>query len=153
MWDLPVGWPFHRDPKVAEKPREALSADRLTSTTASKSVQVNGTTTVGARGTGWEEDGSFSSDQLIVSTVRFDGLLLLCVVCASCAGYLGYVLMISANCLFLVTTAIDSLFQYQLSEVVLLSNHKIPAPVSHRIYAHLSVAVPGQHCDHSLLVQ
>ncbi|XP_036887851.1 la-related protein 4B isoform X3 [Sturnira hondurensis] len=33
------------DPKVAEKPREALSADRLTSTTASKSVQVNGTTT------------------------------------------------------------------------------------------------------------
>ncbi|XP_053521751.1 la-related protein 4B isoform X1 [Artibeus jamaicensis] len=33
------------DPKVAEKPREAPSADRLTSTTASKSVQVNGTTT------------------------------------------------------------------------------------------------------------
>ncbi|KAM5336826.1 la-related protein 4B isoform 5-T5 [Glossophaga mutica] len=33
------------DPKVAEKPREALSADRLTSTTASKSVQVNGTNT------------------------------------------------------------------------------------------------------------
>ncbi|XP_054447567.1 la-related protein 4B isoform X2 [Pteronotus mesoamericanus] len=33
------------DPKVVEKPREALSADRLTSTTASKSVQVNGTTT------------------------------------------------------------------------------------------------------------
>ncbi|XP_023609361.1 la-related protein 4B isoform X7 [Myotis lucifugus] len=33
------------DPKVVEKPREALSTDRLTSTTASKSVQVNGTTT------------------------------------------------------------------------------------------------------------
>uniref|UniRef100_K9ILZ1 Putative c-mpl binding protein n=2 Tax=Desmodus rotundus TaxID=9430 RepID=K9ILZ1_DESRO len=33
------------DPKVVEKTREALSADRLTSTTASKSVQVNGTTT------------------------------------------------------------------------------------------------------------
>ncbi|XP_006758220.1 PREDICTED: la-related protein 4B isoform X4 [Myotis davidii] len=33
------------DPKVVEKPREALSTDRLTSTTVSKSVQVNGTTT------------------------------------------------------------------------------------------------------------
>ncbi|XP_059518901.1 la-related protein 4B isoform X7 [Myotis daubentonii] len=33
------------DPKVVEKPREALSTDRLTYTTASKSVQVNGTTT------------------------------------------------------------------------------------------------------------
>ncbi|XP_036264395.1 la-related protein 4B isoform X8 [Pipistrellus kuhlii] len=33
------------DPKVVEKPREAPSADRLTSTTASKSVQVNGTAT------------------------------------------------------------------------------------------------------------
>ncbi|XP_016062439.1 PREDICTED: la-related protein 4B isoform X2 [Miniopterus natalensis] len=33
------------DPKVVEKPREAPSADRLISTTASKSVQVNGTTT------------------------------------------------------------------------------------------------------------
>ena len=153
MWDSPVGWPFHRDPKVVEKTREALSADRLTSTTASKSVQVNGTTTVGARGTRREENSSFSSNQLIVSTVRFDGLLLLCVVCASCAGYLGYVLTISANCLFLVTTALGSLFQCQLREVVLLSNHKTPAPVSHRIHAHLSVAVDRLHCDHGLLAQ
>lgn len=68
MCDSHVGCSFHRDPKVVEKPREAPSADRLTSTTASKSVQVNGTTTVGARGTGPEESSSFS-DQLIVSSL------------------------------------------------------------------------------------
>lgn len=68
MCDSCVRWPFHRDLKVVEKPREALSADRLTSTTASKSVQVNGTTTVGARGTRPKESSSFSH-QLIVSSL------------------------------------------------------------------------------------
>nr|XP_034365771.1 la-related protein 4B isoform X3 [Arvicanthis niloticus] len=41
-------WHFHRDPKVAEKPRETPSVDRLPSTpttTACKSVQVNGAAT------------------------------------------------------------------------------------------------------------
>lgn len=44
-----LGGIFYRDPKVVEKQREALSVDRLPSaltTTASKSVQVNGAATV-----------------------------------------------------------------------------------------------------------
>lgn len=78
-------WRLSRDPKVVEKQKETPSVDRpppTLSTTASKSVQVDGAVSV-CRGQGCG-GAPWSSGRL-------------CAHCAFCAGYPGHLLMIVTN--------------------------------------------------------
>lgn len=109
---------------MVEKPREPPSADRLPSAptaTASKSVQVNGVTTVGARALGgkkWPPSGQLRA-----------GVHHVCR--ASAQGTWAYTSDAASRPL-ISAIVLGSLCQCQLSEVVLLSSNKILAPVPHR---------------------